>query len=204
MLVRLSLAAIHPTVSVGIVEKAGKIQSFHVISSCLYNHDLLLDLLLSISFQVSTSGDKQPPPVGSMRLMYYQKPCTAHFWSSRVLPSALQHASSGSSSSSRVLTAGSTTQAYGRWKCTCRQDAYRRRVHAMPAAASTQALAVPLPPQDYDYKAEILAETYEVVCQRYPQLSDLVDQGECANLAPAQMEARTPWVVIVNMPCYSV
>uniref|UniRef100_A0A383VMJ9 TraB domain-containing protein n=1 Tax=Tetradesmus obliquus TaxID=3088 RepID=A0A383VMJ9_TETOB len=40
-----------------------------------------------------------------------------------------------------------------------------------------QVLDVPLPPQGYDYKAENLDETVDVVSQQYPQLMDLVEQG---------------------------
>lgn len=34
------------------------------------------------------------------------------------------------------------------------------------------------PPSDYDYKADVLPETLEVVSQQYPQLMPLVEAGE--------------------------
>jgi hypothetical protein len=46
-----------------------------------------------------------------------------------------------------------------------------------------QVLAVPYPPQGYDYKSEILDETIDVVSQQYPQLMGLVEQGEGLKLS---------------------
>lgn len=52
--------------------------------------------------------------------------------------------------------------------------------HATATAPLDQqavALAIPQPPADYDYKADILPETLEVVQQQYPQLLGLVEAG---------------------------
>lgn len=57
---------------------------------------------------------------------------------------------------------------------------------AAQAAALDQqqvALQVPQPPSDYDYKADILQETLEVVQQQYPQLMGLVEAGELMRAA---------------------
>jgi hypothetical protein len=57
----------------------------------------------------------------------------------------------------------------------------RQQQHCILASAATQqqqALAVPIPPQGYDYKAVVLEDTIEVVSQQFPQLMDLVDEGK--------------------------
>jgi hypothetical protein len=75
-----------------------------------------------------------------------------------------------------------------------------RQRHSSVAHAATQAqqqvLAVPYPPQGYDYKAEILDETVDVVGQQYPQLMDLVEQGgslaKVPGVQPAVANGVTP------------
>lgn len=54
------------------------------------------------------------------------------------------------------------------------------QLNAVSAAALDQqqvALNLPQPPEDYDYKAETLPETLDVVQKHYPQLLPLVEAG---------------------------
>lgn len=59
------------------------------------------------------------------------------------------------------------------WRSLQRREACRCR----GSTTAQQPLAVPSPPADYDYKAEILPETVSVVKDLYPDLIGLVDQG---------------------------
>jgi hypothetical protein len=63
--------------------------------------------------------------------------------------------------------------------CTSLFTTQRQQRHCFLASVTQQqqALAVPIPPQGYNYKSVILEETVDVVSQQFPQLMDLVDQG---------------------------
>jgi hypothetical protein len=65
------------------------------------------------------------------------------------------------------------------------QNSIQPRGSSITTAAAAQAaldqqqvaLAISQPPENYEYKADILPETFEVVQQQYPQLMGLVEAG---------------------------
>lgn len=91
----------------------------------------------------------------------------------RTQPSAWQHAFSRTQSSHHHQPA--------RHKQCWRAAPAAAQATASTAAALGQqevALQLTQPPAEYDYKADILPETLEVVQQQYPQLMQLVEEGE--------------------------
>ena len=71
-----------------------------------------------------------------------------------------------------------------RHTCSSRRSSRRCR-SPLRRAAAVAARALPLlvaPPPGYDWRADILPETRDIISRDYPQLQDLVDEGEAARL----------------------
>eukprot|EP00878_Enallax_costatus_P035659 GHUV01039848.1.p1 GENE.GHUV01039848.1~~GHUV01039848.1.p1 ORF type:complete len:343 (+),score=108.49 GHUV01039848.1:341-1369(+) len=82
-----------------------------------------------------------------------------------------------------------TSTSCGNFVSLQRGQAFRCR--ASSSTTGQQPLAVPVPPNNYDYKAEILPETILTVKQQYPDLLPLVEEGNLVvSVRPAHYTER--------------